>query len=384
MGLYLREKQKGTYWYYVKRPDIKPFSTGVKCDGLDENKKIKNKSSYERTKKMAQDVVYQKLQNVQVDNELLRFKNVTRAILLTDAIVQYKIHLEATKKAKNSRDREGSSLNKFQQKFSDKYIFHTNREKYLQHYELNNFFVELSKKNAEKTLKNDNGALNNFYKWCKKKGYYPTENTNPNDLILDTIKEIKCSGKTIEHNNMSNEQFGLLIQEEPNKVYRDFYRMLYYTGLNFTDIYNLKPTNVLDDRIVVLRAKQDQYDTKDPEKRWAIIPKHNVVSGIDYNNLNETKIQQLRRSMQTIVNGRKEDEPKVAKNHSDGDGNFCIQCFRHTFSTNMDTIGLTDPQVKFLLGHLPPSITQGYIHNNQTKKPIDPEIVEAVHSLPHF
>ena len=88
MGLFVKQRQKGFYWYYVKRPDIKSFSTGVKCDGLDENKKIKNKSSYERTKKMAQDVVYQKLQNVQVDNELLRFKNVTRAILLTDAIVQ--------------------------------------------------------------------------------------------------------------------------------------------------------------------------------------------------------------------------------------------------------------------------------------------------------
>ena len=170
MGLYLREKQKGTYWYYVKRPDIKSFSTGVKCDGLDENKKIKNKSSYERTKKMAQDVVYQKLQNVQVDNELLRFKNVTRAILLKDAIFEYRKHLELTKKAQNTIEREGSSLSKLQRRFPDKYIFHTNREKYLQHYELNNFFVELSKKNAEKTLENDNGVYNNLYKWCKKKG----------------------------------------------------------------------------------------------------------------------------------------------------------------------------------------------------------------------
>tara|TARA_Y100000004_G_scaffold194483_1_gene259205 strand:- start:780 stop:1922 length:1143 start_codon:yes stop_codon:yes gene_type:complete len=380
MGLFVKERQKGTYWYYVKRPDIKSFSTKIKWVDPEKNQK-----AFERSRALAQKVVDEKLEQRTRIKVLNQAQNVDLKNIITikKACFEFGVYQEKyTKKGKNTKKRYVSSLNKFVNSFGNKKVYDQEKINMVMHYDIKKYFEKLSEINSFKTLKEDNLAIRLFYEWCQTEGYYPIENTIPNQMSIKHIKELNCKGRKIHHHPISNKNFAKLISEEKNPNYKNFFKMLFYTGLNFIDIKNLDETNIIDEKLVVKRHKEDKHNREENKKKYQIIPLHPAIKNINFETLRFVSIKHLRNSLQKKLNGMQEDGSKP-HNHSTGDNFHCLQCFRHTFSTNMDAI-LEKEKTKLLTGHAPREVIDRYIHNNQTKKPIDPEIVEAVHSLPHF
>jgi len=369
MGIYTRSNSP--FWQY-KDPQIKPRSTGVKKDTA-------TRASLDRSKRKAEKVVEGWKENLAINKMAVKLgmqDQLITPIKVKDLVLKFLIRLERRGINKDSTlTWQKSSLSKFAQLYGDHYIYHSdpqvpqiNKNVILEFHDL-----RAAEGMAPKTLNDNAKMIRRLIDEAKLRDHSPIDRINPVDLIQRISPGFFSREVKNPHKPIPTELIQEAVKNAEREIDQLFWSLMFYTGLDSGDAGTLTKENVLSDRIVKLRNKEEKAE------RWQIIPLHQSLQGIDLTNIMpvSTRRDHSRTVLQKLTGGHK----------CKGDTGYCLKCLRHTFATNLahtfHKMGLTDSDVGLAMGHKKKTITDRYIHlESDFRSPLPENLVKAVQRLP--
>ena len=170
-----------------------------------------------------------------------------------------------------------------------------------------------------------------------------------------------------------------LIKNAPNKLHREFYIVLYYTGSRFGEIANLEWTDIDFAKNILHIRNKTRFKTKTRKDR--VIPLHKELSKV----LKERKATSNNRyifpspinplgPIKTLRRGFGEVRDKLKI-----DPNKTLHSFRHAFASQLQAKGERLEVIQELLGHADIRMTRHYqkIEPDVLKKAVEKLVIEV-------
>lgn len=227
--------------------------------------------------------------------------------------------------------------------------------------EINNFIIQLGKKDklSPNSVNRIISALKSFYKFLVKHDIVQTN-------VIENIHQLKTTHKL--PNFLSYEEVIQIInydwKEKNQQRDRLIIGLMFFGGLRISEVCSLKYDDLfLEDDYMVVNGKN-------AKQRYVFIVeelKYLLNDYIEQDNLREKYLiknflqkQISRQSLWKIVKGKSKQTSTKITPHT----------FRHSFATYLLERGLTQYEIKELLGHSSINTTQIYVHvtNKELKK----------------
>tara|TARA_R100000808_G_scaffold19437_1_gene42166 strand:- start:33 stop:1163 length:1131 start_codon:yes stop_codon:yes gene_type:complete len=373
MGIYRRNNSN--YWQY-KDAKTKQRSTGVKIDET-------TQASLDRSKRKAGRVVDEWKESAVVDGIATKLGIAEERVIpikVKQLIPQFLARLERSGRYKpGTQDWHKSLCRRITKLLGDHYLYHPdNTVPQINKATIVLYDEERSKTGADarKTRHDEGMMIKRLVNEAILRGHWPEDRVNPVDLIKRISPEFYSQERSYEHKAIPTEIMQEAIQNATREIDQLYWSLMFYTGLDSGDAGTLTKENVLSDRIVKLRAKQDSQIKKE---RWQVVPLHPSLQGMSLTNIMPDLQARAwsRTKLQALTGGHK------CKN----DTGYCLKCIRHTFATNLTKsfhkMGLSDNDVSLAMGHQSNEMTARYVHlERDYRVPLPEHLVEAIQILP--